>query len=115
MRANRSGHLDALVRAFTLYEIILSQFSKGAFYKISDENIKHDYEINIKKQNKPNMSRRIIPEHFHYGDDDDDNQPRPPDESLGDEERARDSAKSLLSGIYNKVDEERTREDAKKY
>ena len=46
MRANRSGHLDSIIRAFTLSEIILSQFWKGGFYKISDENIKHDYEIN---------------------------------------------------------------------
>jgi hypothetical protein len=85
------------------------------FYKISDENIKHDYEINIKKHNKPNIRRRIIPEHFHYGDDDDDdNPPRPPDESLGDneEDRARDASRSFLSDIYNRTSNNIAREGA---
>ena len=72
MRANKSSHLDSIIRAFTLYETILTQLAKGVFYQISDENIKHDFEIKVKKHNESNIARRTIPEYFHFGDDDDD-------------------------------------------
>jgi hypothetical protein len=80
MRANNSGHIDSVIRAYTLYEIILTQFEKGNFYKISDENIKHDLAINVKKH-KPNLTRRTIPEHFSLddGDDEFEDLPRHPD------------------------------------
>ena len=49
LKASRSISLDSMIRAYTLYEIILSQFDKGIFYKITDEAINHDLAINIKK------------------------------------------------------------------
>ena len=51
LKASRSINLDSVMRAYTLYEIILTQFNKGIFYKISDETINHDLAINIKKHN----------------------------------------------------------------
>ena len=60
MRVNDLKHLDIIVRAYTLYEIILKQFQTNSFYKITDETIKHDYEINIKKFAKQTQARQPV-------------------------------------------------------
>ena len=53
MKGNReNNNIFVLVYAYTLYEIILKQFDDNHFYKITDDDMKHDYVINIKEYNQ---------------------------------------------------------------
>jgi hypothetical protein len=47
MKVNKIYHLNTMIRAYTLYEIILNRIETNTFYKISDEIIKHDLQINM--------------------------------------------------------------------
>jgi len=57
-RWNKATPFNSLIRAFTLYEIILKQFDKGVFHVITDNDIKHDLEINMKKNMLDNILLR---------------------------------------------------------
>jgi hypothetical protein len=52
MRAHNLKHIDIIIRAYTLYEIIIKQIQTNSFVKISDETIKHDYGDNINRLSK---------------------------------------------------------------
>ena len=45
-------HVYQLVYALTLYQIIQDQLSKGRFYVIHINDIKHDYEIRMKEKHR---------------------------------------------------------------
>lgn len=111
IRSENSGHLDALVRAYTLYEIILSQFAKGIFYKITDENIKHDFEINAKKYNKSNISARVRPQYFDIWDDDDNHAYQKEDEAK--DTSAKEPVQSI-NDLHKKFEEDTTPHEAVK-
>jgi hypothetical protein len=49
VRLNKATPLNSLIRAFTLYEIILKQVDNGVLHVISDNGIKHELEKNMKK------------------------------------------------------------------
>lgn len=44
MKTNRIPKVEIIIHAFTLYEIILSQFEHGNFFRIMEEDLKVDFE-----------------------------------------------------------------------
>ena len=53
-------HTYQLVYALTLYQIIQDQLSKGKFYIIHINDIKHDYDIKMKNKTQSKMAAPIV-------------------------------------------------------